>query len=89
MVENWGSFTGDEIDKFADVAWEAGPHGLPMLTSCPDRMLLERVELIDVGEADHVCWLGRVDAAQFSADLGAPFRLSDADGLSPGHEADG
>lgn len=88
VAEHWGTLTGDETDKFADIEWDRGPYDLPLLAACPDRLVLERVELIDVPAADHVCWLGRVASAQVSADAPGPFRLADADGLSPGHAPD-
>lgn len=88
VAEHWGSLTGDATDKFADVEWEPGPHGLPLLGACPDRLVLERVELVDVARADHVCWLGRVESAHVAADAPGPFRLSDAGGLTPGHPAE-
>ncbi|MCZ4500655.1 MAG: flavin reductase FMN-binding protein [Marmoricola sp.] len=89
IAEHFGSLTGDEVDKFAGVDWAPGPHGLPLIDACPHHLVLERVELLDVGSADHVCWLGRVDTAVVDHGVGKPFRLADASELSPGHEADG
>jgi len=86
VAEHWGSLTGDETDKFATVEWERGPHDLPLLRACPDRMLLERVEVMDLAQADHLCWLGRVESAR--PEHGEPLRLEDADDVRPGHEAD-
>ena len=86
VAEHWGSLTGDETDKFAGVEWFEGPHDLPLLTACPDRIVLERVEVMDMPEADHLCWMGRVESAR--PDHDEPLRLSDVDDITPGHEAD-
>ena len=49
----FGGETGDEIDKFAGVAWTPGPAGVPLLDRCPHRMVVRRVTLVDDG-GDHV-----------------------------------
>jgi flavin reductase (DIM6/NTAB) family NADH-FMN oxidoreductase RutF len=86
VAEHWGSLTGDEVDKFATAEWDPGPYGLPLLRACPDRMVLKRVEVIDVPEADHLCWLGTVELAR--PHHGEALRLGDVEDLVPGHEAD-
>lgn len=88
VAEHWGSLTGDETDKFANVDWEPDADGVPLLAACPDRLVLERVGLIDVADADHVCWLGKVTAAAVSGHPGTPLRLADAQSLTPGHDAE-
>ncbi|WP_395309110.1 flavin reductase family protein [Mycobacterium sp. AMU20-3851] len=50
LAELFGSKTGDTYDKFADCAWHAGPHGLPILDDAAAWFVgrvLDRVELGD------------------------------------------
>jgi flavin reductase (DIM6/NTAB) family NADH-FMN oxidoreductase RutF len=54
LAELFGGETGDDVDKFSQCAWTAGPDGVPMLDACPDRFVGRRVHLVDVG-ADHAC----------------------------------
>lgn len=35
----FGGRTGDDADKLADIAWTAGPGGLPLLDDCPVRLI--------------------------------------------------
>jgi len=35
----FGGRTGDDADKLADIAWMAGPGGLPLLDDCPVRLI--------------------------------------------------
>ena len=35
----FGGRTGDDTDKLSDVAWTAGPGGLPLLDGCPVRLI--------------------------------------------------
>lgn len=87
VASHWGTLTGDATDKFATIAWEKGAHGLPLLTACPSRLILERVSVVDVEQADHVCWVGSVVGVS-TAEVGRPLRLSDAADLTAGHEVD-
>ena len=50
----FGTRSGDDVDKFGECRWEAGPEGLPLLSDCPHRVTAERVALLDEG-GDHVC----------------------------------
>lgn len=52
LAEVFGGETGDEVDKFAAVAWEEGPAGVPLLTDCR-RRLVGRV-LLRIPLGDHV-----------------------------------
>ncbi len=54
LAELFGGESGDDVDKFAQCSWTAGPDGVPLLDACGDRFVGRRVELVDVG-ADHVC----------------------------------
>jgi flavin reductase (DIM6/NTAB) family NADH-FMN oxidoreductase RutF len=81
----FGTTTGDETDKFAQCTWLPGPDGVPVLAACPDHFLAAKVTLLDDG-SDHVCVVLEPTAASASGDA-SPLRLSDAEVLDPGHEA--
>jgi flavin reductase (DIM6/NTAB) family NADH-FMN oxidoreductase RutF len=83
LAEHFGTQTGDDLDKFAQLETEDGPGGVPMLLGCPNRIAVRRTSLLDEG-GDHVC----ISTEPVAAVGGAPFvplRLSDADHLLPGH----
>ncbi len=86
LIELFGGTTGDEVDKFAHCDWTSGPNGVPLLTQCPNRVVLERTSLHDDG-GDHVCFVGEPVRADAADDL-TPLRLSTAGGIDPGHDAD-
>ena len=85
LAQAFGGSTGDEVDKFAGVRHEDGPFGVPLLTDCDDRFVLERVSMWDDG-GDHVCFIG----APVHVDLGthgsAALRVSDAHDIEAGHD---
>lgn len=83
MAEAFGTRTGDDTDKFADVDVDIDDHGLPLLRACPNRAVLERITMLDDG-GDHVCLTTRVLAAQADGPF-VPLRMSDALHLDPGH----
>ena len=82
-AEHFGTRSGEDVDKFADIGWEPGPGDVPLLDGCPNRLVLERVALLDAG-GDHVCVTGRVGYAD-SGGAFEPLRLSDVADLDPGH----
>jgi flavin reductase (DIM6/NTAB) family NADH-FMN oxidoreductase RutF len=83
----FGARTGDVVDKFADQPFEPGPGGVPLLTACPYRFVIERSVVLDDG-GDHVCFTGPPVAAWPPAAPFTPLRLSQVDHLDPGHPAD-
>lgn len=86
LAELFGSRTGDEVDKFAGLAHEPGPGGVPLLMAAPHRFVLRRTVLVDEG-GDHVHVVGEpVDV--IAAGPFRPLRLSQVDDLTPGHDAD-
>lgn len=85
LAERFGTLTGEDTDKFAGLDVELDPHGVPLLSACPNRMSLERIALLDDG-ADHACLTTRVLAA--SGASFTPLRVSDADHLDAGHDSD-
>ena len=86
VAEHFGTLTGDEVDKFADVTFVDGPHGVPLLEQCPHRIVVRRTALLDEG-GDHVCLAGECLDAHTSGRF-RPLRLSDVDHLVPGHGND-
>lgn len=86
IAEQFGTRSGEDVDKFADVEVEAAPDGIPLLAACPHRMLLERITLLDAG-GDHVCLTARVIAAHTAGDF-EPLRTSAVVHLDPGHGSD-
>lgn len=82
----FGTRTGQDVDKFADVGWTAGPGGVPLLDDCPNRLVLERIALLDEG-SDHVCLTAEIVGAECDERF-APLRLSAVADLEPGHDSD-
>ena len=88
LLELFGGTTGDHTEKFALVDWAPGPGGVPLLSQCPERVVIERTDVVDVG-GDHVCFVGTPVRAEVDADAArTPMRLSDAADVEPGHPAD-
>ncbi|WP_205304897.1 flavin reductase family protein [Nocardioides sp. 616] len=86
LAERFGTLTGDRDDKFEGLRTETGPDGVPILLDCPNRLVVRRTSLLDEG-GDHLC----LSAETVSVSSGGPFtplRLSDAEHLTPGHEAE-
>ncbi|MDN5894731.1 MAG: flavin reductase family protein [Nocardioides sp.] len=86
VAERFGSLSGDDADKFAGLDIDHDEYDVPLLRACPNRMLLDRIAMLDDG-GDHVCLTTRVR----SADTGGafvPLRLSSADHLEPGHTSE-
>lgn len=88
LAELFGGRTGDEVDKLSLCAWTPGPGGTPMLGDCTHRFvgrILERRP----GDADGDHDLLVVDAVAAAGSGPAnPLRLSAADDITPGHDAE-
>ena len=86
LAEHFGTLTGNEVDKFADVPWTDGGDGLPVLERVANRLIARRHTLVDDG-SDHVCLvLHPVDVV--SAGPFRPLRFSAVAHLDAGHEAE-
>jgi flavin reductase (DIM6/NTAB) family NADH-FMN oxidoreductase RutF len=83
LAEHFGTLTGDDCDKFADVDVHTAAGHVPVLAACPNRLIVRRTVLIDEG-GDHVCMAAEVRSAQ-STGWFKPLRLSHASHLEPGH----
>jgi flavin reductase (DIM6/NTAB) family NADH-FMN oxidoreductase RutF len=83
LAELFGTQTGDEIDKFADLDVRDGPGGVPLLACCRNRFAGRLTALLDE-RGDHVCVA--VEPETVFADVPfQPLRLSAAAHLQPGH----
>lgn len=82
----FGATTGDDTDRFEHCDWAPGPHGVPLLVSCPNRLIVRRLTMLDDG-GDHI---GLVTEPVEVATGGpfTPLRLADVSDLDPGHEPD-
>jgi len=83
LAEQFGTVSGDHVDKFRDLATETGPHGVPLLVDVPHRVVVRRVALLDEG-GDHVCLTCEPVTAETSESF-RPLRQSACAGLPPGH----
>jgi flavin reductase (DIM6/NTAB) family NADH-FMN oxidoreductase RutF len=84
LAQLFGGETGDEVDKFARVAWHAGEEGVPLLDDCENRFVGRVLERVDGG--DHVAFL----LAPVAVEQGTPadeFTFHRARRIEPGHEA--
>ena len=86
LARLFGTLSGDEVDKLERCDHREGPGGVPMLTTCPNRLVVARVALLDEG-GDHVCVTGDVIDVHSSGSF-EPLRLSDVSDLDAGHEAE-
>lgn len=83
LAQLFGSFTGDDIDKFARCDWEEGPEAVPVLAGCPNWFIARVLERLPVG--DHEALL----LEPVAVGEGEPSQLSfhRAKRMEPGHEA--
>jgi flavin reductase (DIM6/NTAB) family NADH-FMN oxidoreductase RutF len=86
LAERFGSASGDDTDKFVGMDVDLDPNGVPLLMACPNRLLLERIAVLDDG-SDHVCLTSRVRSADTAGPF-VPLRVSSATHLEPGHGSD-
>jgi flavin reductase (DIM6/NTAB) family NADH-FMN oxidoreductase RutF len=84
LAELFGGVTGDEGDKFAGVAWRAGPAGVPLVDGCPDWFVGHIEDRIALG--DHVGHVLSVVDVSDHPPGGAVLRLHDATDVDAGHE---
>ena len=86
LARFFGSRSGSETDKFAGLDFTVTEDGVPLLADLPNRLLVERVAMLDDG-GDHVCLTARVDSVEVAGGFTAlrPSQLGD---LTPGHNAE-
>jgi flavin reductase (DIM6/NTAB) family NADH-FMN oxidoreductase RutF len=81
----FGGETGDRVNKFDRCAWDAGPHGLPVLHDAVGWFAGHILDTFDVG--DHVGFLLEPVAGHAPERFDRLVRFSDVRDLDPGHEA--
>lgn len=86
LAERFGTLSGEDTDKFAGLDVRSDPNGVPLLASCPNRLSLERIAMLDDG-GDHVCLTARVSSVATTGHF-EPLRVSHAAHLEPGHDSD-
>lgn len=81
LAERFGGETGDEVDKFAGLAWRPGPGDVPLLAECPRRLVGRIVARVPLG--DHVGHL----LAPLGVEAGetSPLTYQDVADLEAGH----
>lgn len=84
LARHFGTNSGDRADKFTDIDYEQSQYGVPLLADCPNRMVVERISLLDDG-GDHVCLTAGVESAKTTGSF-VPLRTSDIGNLKPGHD---
>lgn len=88
LAAHFGGLTGDEVDKFADIAWHEGPAGAVLLDDAPG-WFVGRVEGRTDG-GDHVGFLlAPLEATGPRSSGWKPFRLSDGLDIEAGHPVSG
>jgi flavin reductase (DIM6/NTAB) family NADH-FMN oxidoreductase RutF len=84
LAELFGGETGDEVDKFARVAWRPGPGGAPVLEDCANWFAGRVLERTRFG--DHVGFLLEPVHVETAGDQ-EEFTFHRARRIEPGHEA--
>jgi flavin reductase (DIM6/NTAB) family NADH-FMN oxidoreductase RutF len=84
LAELFGSQTGDEVDKFAQVEWAPGPGGVPILDESHNWFAGRILDRVPVG--DH--WAFVLEPIRDESDPGErAFTFQEARWIEPGHEA--
>lgn len=83
LAQLFGGETGDDTDKFSRCEWEEGPKGLPILADCPNWLVGEIRERLDLG--DHCGFLLDPLEVSFTGDADA-LTADKAQGIDAGHE---
>lgn len=84
LAAHFGTQSGDDVDKFADLPFDLADGSVPLLVDCPNRFWGRRVVLLDEG-GDHLC----VVIDPIGADFAGPFRclrLGDVSDLDASHD---
>jgi len=87
LARLFGELSGDDVDKFERATVEVGPHGVPLLTGCRNRLVGRRTSFVDDG-GDHVCFVVEPEAVEAAEEPIALLRLAYVADLQPGHDAE-
>ena len=82
----FGEETGDDVDKFAQCAWTAGPDGVPLLDRLPNRLVGRIRDVVDDG-GDHQLFVIDVDQVHRAEGPLRPLGYQSVRGFHPGHPA--
>lgn len=86
VAEHFGASTGHHVNKFTDLDYTENKHGVPVLSHLPNRLVLERLTLLDTG-GDHVCVTTEVIEAEADREFEA-LRLEDVQHVTPGRQVE-
>lgn len=86
VAEHFGTRSGEDSDKFTGLDVDIDDHGVPLLRACPNRMVVERIAMLDDG-GDHACITTEVQSAESSGAF-TPLRLSDTTSLDAGQPSE-
>ncbi|MGB3409830.1 MAG: flavin reductase family protein [Microthrixaceae bacterium] len=87
LAVHFGTQSGDDVDKFADLQLESVDGSVPLLTDCPNRFWGRKATLLDEG-GDHLCVvIDPIEAAEVSSSFRC-LRLSDVSDLDASHDAE-
>lgn len=86
VATHFGTLTGEDQDKFADIATDEGPEGAPLIRACPNRIVIARAAMLDAG-GDHAMVTGPVVESACPEPF-EPLREDRVIHLRPGHEND-
>ena len=84
LAKLFGERTGDEVDKFAGVAWHPGPDDVPILDDCANWAVVRIIDNVDGG--DHTGFI--TEPVEAGAGGGfEPLRFQHVKDFHAGHEA--
>lgn len=83
---HFGTRSGEECDKFAGIELESDASGVPLLTALPNRMVVERIAMLDDG-GDHVATTARVLSVENVGPF-TPLRASAVADIRAGHASE-
>ena len=84
MAQRFGARSGEDTDKFRGLDLTTDEHGVPLLSAVPNRIVVERIAMLDDG-GDHVGVTARVIVAETTGPF-APLRLSHIGDLPAGRD---
>lgn len=85
LARLFGGQTGDQVNKFSQCSWRAGPQGMPILDDAAAWFVGKTLERYDLG--DHVGYLLEPVAGDAVDDVDDLVSFPDVADMEPGHEA--
>ena len=87
LAATFGGETADDVDKMAEVAWTAGPDGVPLLDDVTNRFIGRVLDRLELAGGDHTLLVVEpIDASAAGGEPSQPFRLHDAHDIDAGHD---